>query len=1333
MFAFLCMSLHTLHSNAEQTDVEGVDPVSGESYYLYNVGAGKFLVNGNSYNTQASLAPYGLKIKVVKTSDSDDVYKLRVVSTLQDMYIDGDVYLDYSESSGDVSLTRWSLTKQESGYYKIQCSADNPKYKETSYLGWNNDNNNSRVQMLTTGSLEWAFVTEETYGKMSSKMPTENYAFPTLTTAALSAGSTYYLYNVDARQFMYLDNSNMYVGENAHPVQISKLDNGAYTIRFTNVEKGYVYGYDRDCRSNSWYDSSDKQTYWRILDVGDDTYTIQCSPLNDGCYNSITFMGWQGCSNKIDIWRTKDYGTKWKLIPADENGDKLVAQLKLYDALAKSDLYAAYGWDIQHYADLYANSETASAAELADAAYALRNGLDMSKGYTAPYWNERPILWQCSEGSFGGYDSRTWALPDNNRTSGAYFSRNMGWSSASSSLSATVVVEEPSVFIYSTSGSDNPRVKVYVDDELVRDLDDTQVYCYYGNGLYTRFAEELTAGRHTIKWVVEGNKNSYRDYSIRNAGVMASPLITVSLLEPGSLGTEVLYNTDHIKNVRRLKIKGEMNNDDWAKIKMMHFLQDLDLSEAKITEIPEKQFSIAADTSSYFLHKMTLPEGLEKIKEEAFYYSLIDHLNIPSTTKSVGEQAFAYSHIQELELPDSLNDIYGYYYRTGTFGRMYWLESIKLPKYLKAIPENMLSECRYLTDVVLPDSLETIESGAFNYCVRMEIDSFPDNLGYIGECAFGNCRSLNPKFNDKLSYIGKEAFNWTDITSLNLPESVSYIGSEAFNGCTNLEEATVSSPVWSFSDRVFWNCPKLKTLRLNCPTVAKYNTNSGCYPVDANNIANVDLVVPDIVVTSYKLDSYWYNFKSVTGFSTEEIQDWTINNPLVLNRERFAGTPDVKVVGNHDRLPSLKINGENTQAFNNLTMGGALWNYDSYAGQILSNCNNVTINGTAEVCVRTNDKTWQFFSLPYDVMVSDISHADGVQMAVRYYDGANRAENGKTGSWKDFEEDAVIPAGTGFIVQTNKAASVIFRSFNDTKQNMVANKEFVKTLEVNEADIPSNCGWNLVGNPWQCFYNNHALNFTAPITVWNTNNRTYTAYSITDDDYAIRPNEAFFVQCPDAENNTIGFPTQGRQLNAVIESQNAMKALMSAPGKRQLVDITFSDGETADRTRVVLNEQANIGYETTCDAGKMMSMEASAPQLYTIGEDGINYAINERPLQDGKVTLGFRTGKTGRYTISLGRCGVDRIFLTDNETGETVDLKASDYTFTAEAGTDNMRFALSFSYNDGTGIASADEAIDDAPVVYTMDGKRVGSGTEGLKGGVYVMRRGNKSEKVVVK
>lgn len=1116
---------------------------------------------------------------------------------------------------------------------------------------------------------------------------------PTMPAATLESGKSYYLYNVEAELFMNYS-SYYVVNETPTAFTITNLDNGAYTLKDSN---GYLYTYSSG-RLDYSSSASGTSIYWSITS-SDDSYLIQCSALNTNYYNSEQYLGWAGENDNYVYYNQPITGSvHWQLIPADADGDKYAAALMLYKELKNAEVLIQAGFDtgvFDYYTDLYAARETADVAEITEAALKLRRGLGMSQGYIAPYWSEKPILWTCSEGTFG-QNHNTWELPSSN-TSGTYFSRYF-YGIGSSSISATVVVDEPSAFIYSLDGG-NGNIKVYVDDQLVRDLTNSQ-YQVNTNGIYSRFVENLTAGKHTIKWVVTSSTSLHNTFYVRTAGVMASPLITVSLLEPGSLGTEVLRNTDHIKNVRQLKIIGAMNSDDWSKIKMMHYLQELDLSEAVITEIPANQFSVKADSSSNFLHKLILPEGVKTINEGAFHCSFIDNLLIPSTVTTVGQYAFANSHIQKLDLPDNMTEIGDYNGSYGgAFNSMYWLKSLKLPKNLTYIPERAFYCCYHLEDVVLPVELKRVYEHAFNGCNKMKLQSFPDKLTYIDDYAFANNYNL-----------GK------DVESLVIPESVTFIGDYAFMNCTGLEAITIPVSIWTMSNCILSGCKNLKKLRVNCPTVAQYKS----YPVDVNTMPNVDLYVPDVIVTSYKLDSYWYNFKSINGFNTEEIKDWKISNPLVLNRERFTGKPNITVLGNYDRLPYLKINGDNVQVINDLCLDSYLYKYENYAGQILSNCSNVTINGTAKVNLGTAEKRWYFFSLPYDVKVADIvsTNTDGkvVQKAVRYYDGANRAKVGGTGSWKNFDADAVIPAGTGFIMQTNYESWNLCPSYNETKQNMVATKEYVKTLDVNDSETASNKGWNLVGNPWQCFFNNHYLNFTGPITVWDTYNKTYVAYSIIDDDYAIRPNEAFFVQCPDAEHNTIGFPKEGRQLTAEIVNQNPVQANAFARAAqtdvRRLVDVVISDGEHQDQTRIVLNDGASMDYELTCDASKMMSMDVSVPQIFSIGNEGTSYSINERPVGDGTVVLGFYAGKAGEYTIKLSRNGAEAVTLIDLQTGDETDLVNYEYTFTADAGTVNSRFVLNF--NPVVTSINAVESEDAENAAYNTSGQRVSKSTKGI-------------------
>lgn len=1311
------------------------------------------------------------------------------------------------------------------------------------------------------------------------------------------SGQTYYIYNVDAGLFL---SSYCTIGESPLNVLVTVNDNGAFI--FKNGSSANYIGTWSDGSMDWWSNISDTRNFWSIAE-SDASYTIQCSPLNTSYYAEGQFLGTVEGNTTLMYNRTSEDQILWRFIPADEAGNHFVAEIKLYRALCALDGLALPAALTAHFEALYASRANQTSELLTNTATAVRNCSGMSQGYKAPYWNEYPILWATSYGSFGqGYDS-TWALPDRSTdingnnidySSGRNFHTRFAWTDGSRTLSATVNVAEPATFVYSIDGSSelDSKIEVYVDDVLVRTFVGHQISTYPSGQTYTRFFETLNPGTHTIKWVASTtNTNGYRDFYVHYAGVVNSPLITVSLLEPGSLGTEVLYNTDHIKNVRRLKVIGKMNDDDWAKVKMMSGLLDLDLSEAEFTEVPEGQFRVTySDTVMQFLHRLVLPEGVTKINKEAFYYSFIDTLALPSTLRNIREKAFQYSHIQEIDMPDDCTEIHGgetNNYYSYVFADMRWLRKLKCAKNWTVIPYCTFGECYFLEEVTLPEKLEAIGSWAFEYDYYMTIN-FPEGLKRINDGAFYRCYNTNfSAFPEGLEKIGSQAFQEChSIVGLVVPQNVSSLGEYAFQYCSNLKKAELGVRQYALSNSIFYGCNKLDTLRLNSPTVATVNSSS--YPVEAGRLKDVDLIVPSFLVNAYKLDKYWYNFKSITGFSTAEIQDWVINNPLVLNHDRFEGNPNITIAANYDRKPSLKFNGTNPQNINNLKLEGYHDYYKgNYPGQIYANGNNIRVNGDVQVHLWTTAKKWYFFSLPFDVKVSDITHSTGdVQYKIGYYDGADRALYGTNGSWKnvkgqpitdtegwdltteytetlnscsnyriygtsitigengevdysttsyngvqyvrlntdkdnqikirvndgymvtglaitawsdnwstidrsialtgayidgsfssvlsenvifpngrgestatatledidatklirltfdnslivDRSEDyygcskqiyakidvtykrvipevdegmAVIPAGTGFIMQTNKDTWNFFHAVdNDMKQNLVSYTEFVKELEVNPSEKKSNTGWNLVGNPWQCFYNNHCLNFTAPITVWDNYNSKYVAYSITDDDYAIRPNEAFFVQCPNEEYNTIGFPVQGRQFTDVIESQNAAPAMNRGLKDRRLIDVVLTASDQCnDKTRVVLNEKAKLDYEITCDASKFTSMDNSVPQLFTIDAEGTRYAINERPLYDGIIKMGLYVAKGGTYTISISRCDMEKVMLVDNETGETTDISYGEYTFSTDAGTFTNRFELVFEADDPNGIekAMADTKTEDE-AIYNMAGQRV--------------------------
>lgn len=1155
----------------------------------------------------------------------------------------------------------------------------------------------------------------------SQGMWADNRVAPTIPASETPiSGNNYFIYNVETG--LFLDNTNS-VGETALTIRVDIKNNGDYLFKI--ISKDYYIGTLSNAGdlAHKWAETI--EAYWTIAEC-ENGYSIQCSPLNTNCYKENQFWGVVEESTTIKSNCSSDGQTHWLFIPANDSGNQFVAEMKLYRALSALDVCAFPHSITEQFERIYADRSNQTPKILSATAIQVRNATGMSIGYQAPWWNEYPVMFYTADGSYGQSVYDTWVLPDNQNTKDPYFYRRVNEKS-SSSISATIAVDEPSTLIYSLyNRSDEIDVEVYVDDILARALHNGQVGdCQPTDITNSRFSETLTPGVHTITWIYR-NKSQYSHYIyLKKVGVMKTPNITVSLLEPGSLGTEVLYNTDFIKNVRSLKVIGKMNNEDWAKIKMMSRLINLDLSEAEFIEIPENQFRLASnDTTMQFMRTLSLPEGLQKINKQAFYYSFIEHVNLPSTLKSVGNNAFSYSRIQELIMPDDFTEWGGD--DDHPFQNMRWLKKAVLPKNLTYIPRYSMSGNYFISDLVLPEKVTSIGNGAF-YQNRDANPVLPEGLTSIGESAFYDCSNrFNPILPNSLTSIGESAFRncYSMGDTLRIPENVSSMGANAFQDCRGLRYVEISSNINNLNDYVFYNSPNIQTIKLDSPTVMKHTSG---FPV--SDISRITLQVPHYLVNNYKLDDYWYNATAIEPFDYSSMANISLRDNLTLNHERFGGQPSIWM----EKNTYLKVNGDKEQKFKDLSIECDYPN--KQYSQILSNCDQLTGYGENIVRYHTYARNWYFISLPFDLRISDIYNNNDAQYAIRYYDGKSRASNGKSGNWKDYTSTDVIPAGTGFIFQTNIEAWSYFPALDNENKfiNTIGVTEFTKTLDVNASGTPSNKGWNLVGNPYQCYYNNHCLNFTAPITIWNANYMTYTAYSITDDDYAIRPNEAFFVQCPNEEYNTIGFPLQGRQLTADIESQNAVKAWMPKAINRQVVNLSISNGNMQDQTRVVLNEEASMTYEVNCDASKFMSLNSTVPQLYTIDNNGTQYAINERPIRDGMVGLGFYAGETGDYTISVSRCDAEQVFITDYLTSETTDITGSTYTFSSKAGIYDTRLALNFVTNDATPINDV-EKVDNIGKreVYSVDGKLIGTNTNNLGAGVYVIRQNKKVNKVVI-
>ncbi len=1076
---------------------------------------------------------------------------------------------------------------------------------------------------------------------------------PTLPAAkTLESGNIYYLYNVGSDRFVsfYTGNNDGYpwaCTDQGKSVKISLVNGTQYNLLFLEGER---YWYSSDPNMYSWPSSSVTQDYYRftIKEVSGG-YTIQRVYSS----NENEYVGYDGSNGNRMYSNLTEGNIVFQLMDADEAA-RYIAKRNLYRALE-----SATGYNVEKYDAIYEN-ESSSNYALQEAADWLNKAVNASNTIQKPDWSDYNILFEMDPNYAWDYRS------DYNYFDGKYMSNG------SQSLSATIEVDDDAtlVYTYDIYGNGVGDMEVYLDDVLQYTINQHEGYSGQ------RYFLKLMPGKHFVTWKYVNNTTTYNYCYIRDIGVERTPTIVVSLPEPGSLGTEVLKNTDHIQNVRRLVVSGEMNADDWARVMMMTSLFSLDLTDCTITEIPKEQLSRSSHSSNLsFFHEVKLPNTLKKIGESAFYQSYLDDITFPEGLETIDKFAFYGTRIKNALIPETVTLVGEY-----AFAYNQSLENASYPAAAQSIPRACFSGCNVMKPFDIPEGIVTIDADAFN-----------------------SCYAFNSDIPASVTSIGSSAFSYSGMENVTICENVS-VGSYAFSHCNNLTTISLPTSMYDEIYELVSYCDALTDVWFKSPTMVTASRNN---IFRGNSAANISVHVPNYLVNTYKQDSYWYNY-NIVGFSTADVTDWNINRDLSLKTgERFEGTPNVTI---HSTPGSMSISGDDAMTINNFTVNVAGSNNDR--AQVISNCKNITINGQFKYRYWTEAKRWYFISLPFDTKVGNIVALSGSK-AVRYYDGANRAANGTGGNWKNYSGDDIIPAGTGFIYQTSKETwTEFYAEDNASKQYVFSNKEFVKALTSNDASSAANKGWNLVGNPWLSYYNIHKLNFTAPITVWNVNDRKYEAYSIIDDDYAIKPADAFFVQCPD-EVSSISFPIDGRQLTSKIESQNAAPSFDGAVSERRLVDIILSDGEQTDKTRFVLNPKAKLDYETTCDASKFFSLDANVPQIYTIQND-VQMAINERPAADGVIQLGLMVAEAGTYTIKSERNELSTAVLVDKQSGTETVLTAEGYSFSTEAGTIDNRFELRLSAGETTGIRSVSDNDEAAKSYYNLNGQHVDAPQKGI-------------------
>ena len=870
--------------------------------------------------------------------------------------------------------------------------------------------------------------------------------------------------------------------------------------------------------------------------------------------------------------------------------------------------------------------------------------------------------------------------------------------------------------------------------------------CFDGNTLLTLYAKNVPAldrypgtisdtlalGKNVLIIVPEESLAAYQAADVWNTmSERIFPLGTQfnydveATAQASTSGLQKAIGEKNLRSVVTLKVKGSINSYDIMVMRnKMDNLHYLDLADA----------DVKSNTYDYYTGYSTQDDILGPHS-----FADLDKLmtvKLPKSVKYIDQAFNNCSQLRSVEMPENLicvGDTTDWNWggdNNGAFRNCNNLEEIIFHNCEK-IGGSAFYQCNSLQEITLPKNLKHVGSSAFWYCSQLKDIILPSEVETISDHAFDGCGNLSSvQFPPSLKRIESYAFrDCSKLSNINLPGLTS-ISENTFSGCSNLTEIKLPSTLERIGNNAFENCSNLN--KVYTYTVLPINIDQNTF----TNFKATTLYVPTQSYDNYYWSTQWGQFKEIKEFD-EPYTYIYLDNEFTLEK-RFEGTPDIDIKNNG----ALTVNGKDNQNAGEVTVKG---DGNSSAGTLITDGNLDAKKLRFDITVNANQ--WYFFSFPFDINLADIKTPG--KYVFRKYNGSLRADQG-TGGWVDLASDeTTLKQGVGYIFQTAKSGNLTLRVTKEKFGKLDANN-IVKDLSSYPSADEQNASWNFIGNPQISYMDAASLGYDAPITYWNGN--SYEAVRPGDDEFALQPFQAFFVQKP-VDVSNIEFKAEDRITKSEsINKQNNARARRIGRGinpERLLINLTLSDGNHTDKTRVVFNDKKSQAYELDCDAAKFAAIN-DAPQFYTIEAKAGNLAINERPM--GSVKLGFAAKKAGNFTISAKRMD-QPMLLQDNQTGATYDLTEGDYQFASNAGTFENRFVLVPSRGTtgiadivkktGINIMPTDAGININGVngkkvsIYAADGTMLASrtfdGMLNLMKGVYIVKIDNLSTKVMVK
>lgn len=336
--------------------------------------------------------------------------------------------------------------------------------------------------------------------------------------------------------------------------------------------------------------------------------------------------------------------------------------------------------------------------------------------------------------------------------------------------------------------------------------------------------------------------------------------------------------------------------------------------------------------------------------------------------------------------------------------------------------------------------------------------------------------------------------------------------------------------------------------------------------------------------------------------------------------------------------------------------------------------------------------------MPFDV--TDVT--PNADYSLKRYNGSTRAAYYYTFDDKDGKawETLSQPGGSteGFLITSDNDMTIRF-SGNSYSEGGADKSVVLMKYNFNEPwnststggnrfTHKENMSWNLFGSPYLCAMNYGDMAYGRVLYGYTAD--TYKTVNTANETAGYIPaGDAVFTQTAtlrERESVSIALPSSsGRQGDAYASSARLQLMLSPAEATRATAD----EAPASDMLQLnaVPADEARQDFDLGADGVKWMGT-AAVPQLYAV-RSGNRYSLLSAVSEEGETAMGVTAPKAGVYQLGIvNNEGYETVELTDHETGRTVDLTTSAYTFTLPADTClDHRFTLRFRTLDDEGAA----------------------------------------------